>query len=54
MRFTRYSKDDGAAFRQWISDFLREFAEFHDMIEFHASGLRLNWTFENDFPPLMQ
>ncbi len=54
MRFTRYGKDDGAAFRQWIADFLREFAEFHDMIEFHASGLRLNWTYENDFPSLMQ
>lgn len=54
MRHTSYGKEDGAAFRQWIVDFLREFAEFHDMIEFHASGLRLNWTYENDFPPLIQ
>lgn len=54
MRFTQYGKDDGAAFRQWMSDFLRDFASFHDMIEFHASGLRLNWTYENDFPSFMQ
>ena len=54
MRHTRYGKDDGAAFKQWIGDYLREFSAFHDMIEFHASGLRLNWTFENSFPSLMQ
>lgn len=54
MRHTRYTNEDGPAFRLWINDYLDAFTKFHDMIEFHSSGLRLSWTFNNDFPPLMQ
>ena len=54
MRHTGYTNEDGPAFRLWINDYLDAFAKFHDMIEFHASGLRLSWTFNNEFPPLMQ
>jgi hypothetical protein len=38
MRHTRYGKNDGPVFSKWISEFLPDFANFHYMIELHATG----------------